>query len=138
MVDASCAKRSVENERFRHGLLGAAALLLWVGWSRERRVPDTSELQAPAEQQKVLTAAAVDRLRAVFSAGACQSIYDKADQHFRSQTEVDWLYECNRLRDNLGIWHRFDIHSTEAYGTRSGLFCSKDRPYLQNSSGALG
>jgi len=36
---------------------------------------------------------------------------------FRSQTEVDWLYECNRLRDNLGIWQRFNIHSTEAYGT---------------------
>jgi hypothetical protein len=91
--------------------------LLWIGWCRERRVPDASELQAPTEQQKVLTAAAVDRLRAVFSAGARQSIYEKADRHFRSQTEVDWLYECNRLRDNLGIWQRFNIHSTEAYGT---------------------
>ncbi len=77
---------------------------------------DASELQAATEQQKILTAAAVDRLRAVFSSGACQSIYDEAGQHFRSQTEVDWLYECNRLRANLGVWQRFDIHSTETYG----------------------
>jgi hypothetical protein len=109
--------------------------LLWIGWCGERRVPNASELQPATEQQKALTAAAVDRLRAIFSSGACQAIYDEAGQQFRSQTEVDWLYECNRLRDNLGIWQRFAIHSTEVYGTPkrfilvegSAVFAKTDR-----------
>jgi hypothetical protein len=77
------------------GGLGAAALLLWIGWCRERRVPDASELRPATEQQRVLTAAAVDRLRAMFSAGACQSIYEKADQHFRSRPK--WIGCTNAI-----------------------------------------
>ena len=97
--------------------MGAAALLLWAGWYEGRSVPDASEEQPATKEQRMLTAAALNRLRAVFSAGACQSIYDDAGQHFRSQTEVDWLYECDRLRENLGAWQRFDIQSTTTYGT---------------------
>jgi len=97
--------------------VGAAALLLWTGWYEGRSVPHACEEQPATKEQQILTAAAVDRLRAVFSSGACQSIYDEAGQHFHSQTEVDWLYECDRLRENLGAWQGFDIQSTTTYGT---------------------
>jgi hypothetical protein len=98
------------------GGIAAAALLLWTGWPPKRCSPGPSEERPATEQQKILSAAAVNRLRTVFSAGACQSIYDEASQHFRSQTELDWLYECDRLRANLGSWQRFDVQSITMYG----------------------
>jgi len=96
--------------------LGAAAFFLWTGWYRGRSLPDPSELQPATEQQQILTAIAINRLRAVFSSAACQSIYDEASQAFRSQTELDWLYQCNQLREHLREWQRFDIESTTTYG----------------------
>jgi hypothetical protein len=98
------------------GGLGAAAVLLWTGCGRGRSVSEASEEQPATEQQKILMAAAINKLRNAFSAGACQSIYDEAVRPFHSQTEVDWLYECNQLRESLGTWRRFEVQSTMSYG----------------------
>jgi hypothetical protein len=98
------------------GGLGAAVILLWLGYDRERGVREALEERPATEKQRVLTANALNKLRVVFSAGACQSIYDDASQYFRSQTEVDWLYQCNQLRDSLGAWQGFQIRSTTTYG----------------------
>ncbi len=92
--------------------VGAAAAFLCTESCTRR---DVSELHPATEQQTILTAKAIDRLRLVFSAGACQSIYDDAARPFRSQTEEDWLYQCNRLRNALGEWRSFTFRSLETY-----------------------
>jgi hypothetical protein len=92
--------------------LGAATALLWCGSCARR---DVSDLQPATEQQKILAAKAIEQLRVVFSAGACQSIYDNAAKAFRSQTEEDWLYQCDRLRKTLGEWRSFSVRSLETY-----------------------
>ena len=118
------------------GGLGAAALLLWVGWSRERRVPDTSKLQASAEQQKVLTAAAVDWLRAAFGAG--QSIYEKVDRLFAPRPKSIDCTNAIGCETTSGYGSALISIRPRPTGLRSGLFWSKDRPYLQKRTGALG
>jgi hypothetical protein len=71
-------------------------ILLWLGYDRERGVREALDERPATEQQRVLTANALNKLRVVFSAGACQSIYDGASPYFRSQTAVDWLHQCNQ------------------------------------------
>jgi hypothetical protein len=102
-----------------------------------------SELQPATGQQKILTAKAIEGLRAVFSAGACQSIYDDAAKPFRSQTEADWLYQCNRLLKTLGEWRSFSVRSLETYQSSpanrnsSQFLWLKDRPNSQKPPGLL-
>jgi hypothetical protein len=130
------------------GGLGAATVLLWTGCGCGRDTPEAFEERPATEQQRVLTANALNKLRVVFSAGACQSIYDNASQYFRSQTEVDWLYQCNRLRQSLGAWQSFQIRSTTTYRAPeqfvlvegSAIFAKASRQFgvtwLQDTGGA--
>ena len=51
---------------------------------------------------------AVASLREAFNGGACQHIFDEADEVFRiSQPETEWLEICERMHRNLGWWRSF-------------------------------
>jgi hypothetical protein len=40
--------------------------------------------------------------------GACDSIYKKAQAHFKSQPQNDWIAQCEDVRARLGEWQTFN------------------------------
>ena len=65
-------------------------------------------LETAGKPREALALADVSRLRGAFNRGACQSIFDKADQVFRlRQSQHAWLSECERLRKKMGSWQSF-------------------------------
>jgi hypothetical protein len=54
-----------------------------------------------------MAASAIVQLREMFDRGDCTSIYAAADPAFRSQSEENWVRQCERLRHDLGAWWSF-------------------------------
>ncbi len=67
--------------------------------------------------QRKLAMASADRLREELNRGACQTIYDEADSVFRSsQIPLDWLAQCEYMRNQLGKWRSFNSQMREKFG----------------------
>ena len=48
-----------------------------------------------------------EQLRKQWNNGACEAAYNGASASFRSQSLLDWLSQCEHLREKLGVWQSF-------------------------------
>lgn len=84
----------------------------------------TDLLDMPAEKaQQTLAMDAVHKLRDDLNTGACQSIYDRAADFFRSQPAEDWAIQCEHLEEKLGNWRSFHISYTERCAGSGLVIC---------------
>jgi hypothetical protein len=92
-----------------------AAYLLLLACHRHPAPRDLSE-NVPDAQQQALALAAVESFRASFNAGSCHPVYDQGAPDFHSQNAENWVRDCQRLRQQLGSWQRFQVRSAQRYG----------------------
>lgn len=65
---------------------------------------------------ELMALAGAASLREAFNQGACQRIFDDADEVFRiSQIQTEWLELCERMCKNLGLWRSFDAQWGHAH-----------------------
>jgi hypothetical protein len=58
-------------------------------------------------EKETIAASAILELRQMFNKGECASVYAEADPAFRSQSEKNWVSQCEQLRHDLGAWQSF-------------------------------
>ncbi len=83
------------------------AVFFFLACNRGSPTP-TALLRKPIEaSQRALAVKGVQKLRADWNDGACQSIYEQAALHFRTQKAEEWLEKCWQLHKDLGAWQSF-------------------------------
>jgi hypothetical protein len=97
------------------GALVSIAFLLMAACSHDRAGKDPLDIPVD-EGQRTLTVDAVNGLRDAFNSGACQSIYEQAAAHFRTQSLQEWMSQCKDLKETLGSWQSFSAHLAERCG----------------------
>jgi hypothetical protein len=105
----------MDKPRVSSTLVSIAFLFMAACHSQDRTAKDA--LGTPVdERQRTLAVDAVDGLRDAFNSGSCQSIYDLAAAHFRTQSLEEWISQCRELNENLGSWQTFSASSAQKCG----------------------
>jgi hypothetical protein len=64
-------------------------------------------------EKETVAASSILQLREMFDKGECSSVYAGADPAFRSQSEENWVRQCEQLRHDLGSWQSFQKNGAE-------------------------
>ena len=68
----------------------------------------------------------IDQVRQLFNQNACEGIYKQSTAFFRTQPLADWVYRCDKLRQQLGDWQTFETVSADACSSRPKSICFVD------------
>src|SRR5690349_11091181 len=69
------------------------------------------------EDDGIVAAEKMERIRADFNNGQCRSIYDSASIQFQHVGSDAWLKKCEDLRHRAGLWQSYKISDKRHLGS---------------------
>jgi hypothetical protein len=118
-----------------------AAAIILVAWlftiacNRGQPTPnELSEHMKVDDGQQALALTAVNVLREEFNSGACQRIYGEAAGYFQAEEFEEWARDCQRLRNDFGLWQSFKFRAARRCGRPEFVVCLSGSAEFENKS----